>query len=163
MSRQRGQSALYAVLMMPLLLLVLALVADVGALQIERVRLRWAQDMSLVDAVTEVDADRYANTGELRIAGGATSVYRNYLVANLASLQGVMADGATPGSVADGAEVAIVNQVPGTDPFTGQRLDRPAICARIRVPVRTALLHLAGLGSSQQLTITGSAVMGGEP
>ena len=159
---QRGQSTLYAVVLMPMLVMILALVADVGALQVERVRLRWAQDMALIDAVTEIDAARYGDTGELRIDPSAAGVYRAYLAANLQPLRGVLADGATPESIAAAAEVAVVNQLPGSDPFTGRTLDRPAICARIRVPVRVTLLHLAGLGWSQRLTIDGSAWVQGD-
>jgi uncharacterized membrane protein len=154
---QRGQSTLYAILLMPMLLMVLSLVADVGSLQVERVRLRWASDMALVDAVTEVDAAQYARTGEIKLDPGAEAVYRNYLVANLDSVRGVMADGATPESVAAAADVAVVNTIPAANPFNGHRLDRPAVCARFRVPLRTGLLSLAGLRSSQTLTIAGDA------
>jgi uncharacterized membrane protein len=154
---QRGQSTLYAILLMPMLLMVLSLVADVGSLQVERVRLRWASDMALVDAVTEVDSAQYARTGEVRLDPGAESVYRVYLVANLESARSVMADAATPESVAATAEVAVVNSVPATNPFNGHRLDRPAVCARFRVPLKTGLLRLAGLRSSQTLTIAGDA------
>ena len=41
---QRGQSTLYAILLMPVLLMTLSLVADVGALQVWRVQLRWAAE-----------------------------------------------------------------------------------------------------------------------
>jgi uncharacterized membrane protein len=154
---QRGQSTLYAILLMPMLLMVLSLVADVGSLQVERVRLRWASDMALVDAVTEVDSAHYAQTGEIRLDAGAEAVYRNYLVANLDTVRSVMADGATPESVAAAADVAVVNAIPAANPFNGHRLDRPAVCARFRVPLRTGLLSLAGLRSSQTLTIAGDA------
>jgi uncharacterized membrane protein len=154
---QHGQSTLYAILLMPMLLMVLSLVADVGSLQVERVRFRWASDMALVDAVTEVDPALYARTGEIRLDPGADAVYRSYLVANLDSARAVMADGATPESVAAAAEVAVVNTVPANNPFNGHRLDRPAVCARFRVPLKTGLLSLAGLRSSQTLTIAGDA------
>jgi uncharacterized membrane protein len=154
---QQGQSTLYAILLMPLLLMVLSLVADVGSLQVERVRLRWANDMALVDAVTEVDAARYAATGEVRLDVAAENVYRRYLLPNLEAMRGVMADGATPESVAAAADVAVINTVPGINPFSGHSLDRPAVCARIKVPFKTSLLGLAGLPSSQTLTIDGDA------
>ena len=154
---QRGQSTLYTILLMPMLLMVLSLVADVGSLQVERVRLRWASDMALVDAVTEVDAAHYGGTGEVRLDPAAEAVYRSYLVPNLESVRGLMADGATPETVAAAAEVAVVNSVPATNPFDGHRLDRPAVCARFRVPLKTALLSLAGLRASQTLTIAGDA------
>jgi len=154
---QRGQSTLYAILLMPMLLMVVSLVADVGSLQVEAVRLRWADDMALVDAVTEVDAADYAATGVVQLDPAAQPVYRSYLVANLAPLRGVMADGATPESVAENAEVAVINNIPATNPFNGHRLDRPAVCARLRVPINTGLLSLSGLPSVQTLTVTGDA------
>ena len=155
--RQRGQSTLYAILLMPMLLMVVSLVADIGSLQVETVRLRWADDMALVDAVTEVDSTQYAAVGQIQLDPAAERVYRSYLVPNLAPLRGVMADGATPESVAKNAELAVINSVPATNPFNGHRLDRPAVCARIRVPIQTGLLSLAGLRSAQTLTVSGDA------
>ena len=154
---QRGQSTLYAILLMPMLLMVVSLVADVGSLQVEVVRLRWADDMALVDAVTEVDSAHYAATGQVQLDPAAQRVYRSYLVPNLAPMRGFMASGATPESVAENAELAVINSVPATNPFNGHRLDRPAVCARLRVPIKTGLLSLAGLRSAQTLTVTGDA------
>jgi hypothetical protein len=142
---------------MPMLLMVVSLVADIGSLQVEAVRLRWADDMALVDAVTEVDSTHYAAAGLIQLDPAAERVYRGYLVPNLAPLRGVMADGATPESVAENAELAVINIVPATNPFNGHRLERPAVCARIRVPIQTGLLSLAGLRSAQTLTVTGDA------
>jgi uncharacterized membrane protein len=154
---QSGQSTLYAILLFPILLMTLSLVADVGSLQVQQVRLRWAEDMALVDAVTEIDAPAYAVNGRLRLAPAAEGVFREYLVANLDPLRGVLAEGSTPESIADTAEVVIVNQSPGLNPFNGHALDRPAICARLKVPIRTGLLHLAGLSSIQTLTVAADA------
>ncbi len=154
---QHGQSTLYAILLMPVLLMVVSLVADVGSLQVQSVRLRWADDMALVDAVTEVDANHYAATGQLLLDPASQSVYRAYLVPNLAPLRGQMGGGATPESVARDAQLVVINSVPATNPFNGHRLDRPAVCARIRVPIRTGLLSLAGLSPTQTLTVTGDA------
>jgi hypothetical protein len=38
-----------------------------------------------------------------------------------------------------------VNRVPAIDPYTGGHLDRPAVCARIRVPYRFMLLGWIGV------------------
>jgi uncharacterized membrane protein len=148
---------------MPVLLLVMSLVVDVGSLQVERVRLRSAQDTALVDAVTEVDAANYAATGRLQIDGRAVDVFRAYLAANLTSMRALLVDaGASPEAVAATAEVVILNQVPATDPFTGVTVDRPAICSRLHAPLRTGLLHLAGLSQVQTLTVSGDAQMKGD-
>ncbi len=160
--KQRGQSTLYAILLMPILMMVLALVADVGSLQVQSIRLRWAQDMALVDAVTEIDAQHYSATGQLRIAPSAVSVYQQYLEANLESMKTNLGNGETPRSIAEHAEIVVVNDVPGTDPFSHHRLDRPAICARLRAPIKTSLLRLAGLESAQTLTVPGTAQIRGD-
>src|SRR5258708_16217493 len=126
---------------MPVLLMVVSLVADVGSLQVESVRLRWASDMALVDAVTEVDANHYAATGELLLDTASQAVYRAYLVPNLAPLRGQMGGGATPESVAQNAELAVVNSVPANNPFNGHRLDPPPVCPPIPVPLPPRLLR----------------------
>src|SRR5258708_4258509 len=115
-----------------------------------------------IDAVTEVDANHYAATGELLLDTASQAVYRAYLVPNLAPLRGQMGGGATPESVAQNAELAVVNSVPANNPFNGHRLDRPAVCARIRGPIRTGLLSLAGLAATPTLTITWDAEIRGE-
>ena len=154
---QRGQSALYAILLMPTLLMVLSLVADIGSLQVDRVRLSWAQDMALVDAVTEADPAYYAETGKLRVDAEAANVYRQYLALNLEPMRGQMAAGATPDSVAAAADVVIVNFTPAANPYSGHPLNRPAICARLRMPLRTGLLAMAGFNPLQTLTVVGDA------
>jgi hypothetical protein len=50
-----------------------------------------------------------------------------------------------PAQVAAAADITIVNQTPAADPYTGGHLDRPAVCARIRVPYRFFLLGWIGL------------------
>jgi hypothetical protein len=152
----RGQSTLYAIVLMPVLLLTLALVADIGSLQVERTRLKAAQDMALVDAVTEVDPAHYAATGRLRVDAGAADVYRQYLAANLEAMRDVFG-GATPQSVAAEADVIVINAVPAVSPCTGRQLTRPGICARLRAPLRSGLLHLAGLDPVQVMTVAGDA------
>jgi hypothetical protein len=60
-------------------------------------------------------------------------------------------------TIARDAEISVINEVPSRDPYSGAVLDRPAICARIRVPYRMSLFpFLGGLGTSQ-LTITSNA------
>jgi hypothetical protein len=51
----------------------------------------------------------------------------------------------------------VINEVPARDPYSGALLDRPAICARIRVPYRMSLFPLLGGFGTNQLTITSNA------
>jgi hypothetical protein len=141
---RRGQSVLYAVLLMPTLILVFALVVDIGSLQMQKLRLRYAVDLATVTAATAVDAGFYSRTGRLQLdTDDATSTVREYLLRNLAGLP----DTPDPASIVAAADIIVLNQVPTLDPYTGMRLDRPAICARIRVPYRFSLLGWIGLRS----------------
>lgn len=153
MIRSRGQSVLYAVLLMPTLILVFALAVDMAGLQMQRLRLRYAVDLATVTAATEVDAAYYSRTGRLQLdPDAAAATAREYLLRNLAG----MPDLGTPATIAAAADITIVNRTPAIDPYTGGRLDRPAICARIRTPHRFLLLGWIGL-NEVQLTISADA------
>jgi Flp pilus assembly protein TadG len=135
---------LYAVLLMPILILVFALAVDLGSLQMQKLRLRYAVDLATVTAASEVDRGIYSRTGRLQLnADTATATAREYLVRNLSGLP----DTPNPAAVAAAADITVVNRVPAIDPYTGMRLDRPAVCARIRVPHRFDLLGWIGLRS----------------
>ena len=150
---QRGQSVLYAVLSFPLLLLIFALAIDIGMLQLDNLRLRYALSLSTVTAATSVDQAFYTATGQLRLdPATAIPVARRSLYENLAGLP-VPIDAAT---LAANAELTVINQVPARDPFSGSILDRPAICARLRVPHRFTMLGWIGL-SQVETTITADA------
>jgi len=140
--RSRGQSILYAVLLMPTLILVFALAVDLASLQMQKLRLRYAVDLATVTAATAVDEPYYSQTGRLRLDPAiATSTTRDFLMRNLTGMPGVP----EPAQVAAAADVIVVNQTPAADPYTHALLDRPAVCARIRVPYRFLLLGWIGL------------------
>ncbi len=155
---QRGQSVLYTVLLLPTLILVFALAVDVGSLEMQKLRLRWAVDLATVGAATAVDGAAYARTGRLRLdPEAATAVARGYLYRNLARLGTSVGGEAGATMIANEAEVAVINDVPARNPFTGATLDRPAVCARIRVPYRTGLMRGFGLPDHVQLTLAADA------
>ena len=143
--RRRGQSILYVILLMPAMLIILSLTVDIGQLQFQRLRLRTALDLATLSGAASVDRTYYANTGRLRFDPGvALLTTRAYLQRNLVESLGEQQ--AT--YVADAAEISIVNVTPASDPFTGMRLDRPSIAARIRAPYRLSLIgFLGGFGS----------------
>ncbi len=142
MIRSRGQSVLYAVLLMPTLILVFAVAVDMTSLQMQKLRLRYAVDLATVTAATAVDERSYSQTGRLRLDPAlATFTTREFLLRNLTGMPGI----AAPTRVAAAADVTVVNQIPAADPYTGARLDRPAVCARIHVPYRFLLLGWIGL------------------
>lgn len=142
MIRSRGQSVLYAVLLMPTLILVFAFAVDIASLQMQQLRLRYAVDLATVTAATAVDEQYYTQTGRLRLDPAlATSTTRDFLMRNLAGMPGIQ----EPAQVAAAADITVVNQTPAADPYTRALLDRPAVCARIRVPYRFFLLGWIGL------------------
>ena len=158
---QRGQAVLYAIVLSPMILLILTLAVEVGALQLEKERLR-----SAVDEATTVAAARDAAGGASVALDAARTeaLVRQSLADNLAPLQSHL-DGVTADDVARSADVAVVVTVPAPDPFVaGQSLDRPTIEARVRAPVHADLLGLAGLSRTVTFTFTSSAdlrVVGG--
>jgi len=153
LNRIRGQSVLYAVLLMPTLMLIFALAIDVAGLQMQTLRLRYAVDLATVAGANVVDRAFYTQTGRLRIDQiGATATTREYLLRNLSGIPDVD----NMSAVASSADVAVVNRTPAADPFTGTRLDHPAVCARIRVPYRFSLLVWIGIRQAM-LTVTASA------
>jgi len=155
--RSKGQSMLYAALLLPTLMLVFALAVEVGSLQMQKLRLHWAVDMATVDAATVVDAPFYTRSGRLRLdESQATTIAREYLYRNLSKLGAGVGGERAAAAIAASADIAVVNQVPTRDPYSGAPLDRPAVCARIRVPYRSSLPRLfPGFGGL--LTITADA------
>ena len=155
MIRSRGQSALYAIVLMPTLILILALAVDMAGLQMQKLRLRYAVDLATVTAATRVDAPYYTRTGRLQLdPAAATATAREYLVRNLTG----MPDVAAPLGIAVAADISIVNRTPGVDPYTGGHLDRPAICARIRVPYRFMLLGWIGVSEVELVIAADSEI-----
>jgi hypothetical protein len=151
--RNRGQSILYAVLLMPTLILVFSLTVDMAQLQMQRLRLRYAVDMATVSGASSVDGAYYSQTGRLRLDRAALAETRLYLDRNLVQSLGSR----QAAIVADAADIAVVDEVPGIDPYTGMRLDRPAVCARIRVPYRLSLLGFVGGAATGHLTLAANA------
>lgn len=150
---RRAQSVLYAVLLMPTLFLVFGLAIDMAGLQFETLRLRYALDLATVTAATSVDGNFYSQTGRLRLdPAAATVTAREFLLRNLEHLPDV----ANPPAVVSSADIAIVNQVPAVDPYSGALLDRPTVTARIRVSHRFSLLGWIGI-SNASITVSANS------
>jgi hypothetical protein len=133
--------------------LVLAVAIDIAGLQLDKLRVRYALDMATVTGATAVDRNTYIQTGRLGLdPNAATSVTREYLLRNLKGLP----DTPTPEQVAAEADITVVNRVPGHDPYTGLVLDRPAVCARIKVRHRFDLLGWVGM-SAINVSVTSTA------
>ncbi len=149
----RGQVALYAVLLFPILMLVFALVLAVGTLEGTRARTRAQLDMAALVATQALDFAALAQ-GEppQLVAAEADRLAREYLVRNLASLD--LRASAT--AIAAAAEVNVM--APGDrDPISGAVVSIPTVSIRATVPARVPLLSLVGLGPIVNVTISGSA------
>jgi hypothetical protein len=152
---ERGQVAVYAVLLFPLLTLVLALVLAVGSLEGLRTRLRAQLDMAALTATQALDLPALAAGGPPRLLLlQAELLAREYLARNLAATSHLLA--ASPAEIAAGAEIAVTNER-GTDPITGAPIDAPTVSIRVAVPARIPLLGFAGLSPTITLTLSGSA------
>lgn len=154
MRGQRGSAVLAAVVLSPVLLLSLALAVQAGALQLERQRVRSAVDEAAVTAAAgAATAGAAATVDHAR----AAALLREALATALRPLEGEMG-GAGADAVAGAAEVAVIDEVPAADPFAdGAVVVRPAIEARVRVPLRTGLLRIAAVAPTLTVTVVSGA------
>ena len=152
---ERGQVAVYAVLLFPVLMLVLALVLAVGTIEGLRTRLRAQLDMAALTATQALDpAALAAGQPPALLVGEAERLAREYLALNLAATADALV--ASPSDIAAAADV-VVSNVPGVDPITGASNTAPTVSIRVSAPARIPLLGLAGIGPVVTLTIVGSA------
>jgi hypothetical protein len=154
-SSERGQVAVYAVLLFPMLMLVLALVLAIGTIEGLRTHLRSQLDMAALVATQALDPAALAvgDPPRLQVAE-AERLARDYLARNLAATGDQLV--AAPSEIAAAAEVVVSNE-PGTDSITGGANVAPTVSIRIETPARIPLLGLAGIGPVVTLTIDGSA------
>ena len=154
-SGERGQVAVYAVLLFPMLMLVLALVLAVGTIEGLRTHLRAELDMAALVATQALDPAALAAGEPPRLQiDEAERLAREYLAQNLAATGNVLV--ASPSEIAAAAQVVVSND-PGTDPITGAANAAPTVSIEISAPARIPLLGLAGVGPVVTLTIDGSA------
>lgn len=152
---ERGQVAVYAVLLFPVLMLVLALVLAVGTIEGLRMRIRAQLDMAALTATQALDpAALAAGQPPMLQPGEAERLAREYLARNLAATGDSLV--ATPSEIAATA-VVVVSNAPGVDSITGASNTAPTVSIRIAAPARIPLLGLAGIGPVVTLTIDGSA------
>ena len=149
---ERGQVALYAVLLFPLLMLVFALVLTVGELEAHRARLRAQLDMAALTATQALDFAALAR-GEppSLVPEEAEALAREYLGRNLAA-----AGVPSPAAIAASAQV-VVTASGQVDPITGRTAEVPTVSIRASAPADLPLLTLIGFPSALPVTVSGSA------
>ena len=151
---ERGQVALYAVVLFPLLVLVLSLVYVVGSVEDLRSRIRADLDMAALTATQALDPTALAAGAPPRLLPDqADQLARQYLAQNLAGLGSILSE--SPADAAASADVAVTNS--GTDPITGSVVSAPTVTIRLAAPVHISLLSVAGLPTTISLTLVGSA------
>ena len=125
---ERGAALFVVVLWLPILLLVTALVVDVGALWVARVQGQAAVDLAVLAAVQSVDWEALEEGTIQLVEEEAEAAARSYLTDNARAL-----GGARP----DEVEVWVINarpEAPKTHPLTGEELRYPVVSLRCRWP-----------------------------
>lgn len=130
-----GTAALTTIVMLPLLLVVLVGVLELGALRAVAYRAGAAADLATIVAVGDQDQFELAQSGKLRLAADAADVARDYFARNL--LATTPALGASANAIAAAADIASFPTAPAFDPRTGARYDRPTLRLIASIPVRT--------------------------
>jgi hypothetical protein len=121
--------------MLPLLLVVLIGVLELGALRAVAYRAGAAADLATIVAVGDQDQFELAQSGKLRLAADAADVARDYFARNL--LASAPALDASANAIAASADIASFPTAPSFDPRTGARYDRPSLRLIASIPVRT--------------------------
>lgn len=130
-----GTAALTTIVMLPLLLVVLVGVLELGALRAIAYRAGAAADLATLVAVGDQDQVELAHSGKLRLATDAADTARDYFARNLLATAPALAASAT--EIAASADIASFPTAPSFDPRTGVRYDRPTVRLIALVPVKT--------------------------
>jgi Flp pilus assembly protein TadG len=130
-----GTAALTTIVMLPLLLVVLVGVLELGALRAIAYRAGAAADLATLVAVGDQDQIELAQSGKLRLAADAADTARDYFARNLLATAPALAASAT--EIAASADIASFPTAPSIDPRTGVRYDRPTVRLIALVPVKT--------------------------
>lgn len=152
MTREDGGTAVATtVVMLPLLLIVLTGVLELGVLRAVAYRAASAADLATIVAVNDQDQGELARTGILRLATDAADVAREYFARNLSWTAPALAQ--SPTEIAASADIASFPAAPSVDPRTGARYDRPTVRLIASVPVRTPGLAVLLMPSVTTITI----------
>jgi Flp pilus assembly protein TadG len=130
-----GAMALTTILLLPLVLVVLAGVLELGALRVVAERARVAADLATLTAVNDQDDAELIRTGSLRPRPDADQVARDLFSINLEPLSASLE--LTPGAIAASADVAVFAQEGAIDVRTDRAYAGPTVRLAAELPVRT--------------------------
>ena len=146
---ERGSVSVQALLLLGLFMLLLGLVAEIGAVRAKSMRLQAAFDRAALAAAGAIDPQVLATSGNIVLAeADAELIARRYLVANVEPMEGLLAD-QTAAQVAAGAQIETSG---GSDPSV-------TVTGEISLP--SGLLALAGVGDSVTFRIQSSSQLKG--
>ncbi len=146
-----GSAAVTTLLVLPLLLVVLVGVLELGAVRAIAYRATAAADLATIVAVGDQDQAALVRTGRLELAADAVDTARVYFARNLAATAPALAMSAN--DIAASADIASFPNAPSIDPRTGARYDRPTVRLIADVPVRTPGFALLLMPAVTTLTI----------
>ena len=129
-----GSMAVLTIVLLPLILVVLAGVLELGFVRLVAERARIAADLAAVVAVNDQEEGELARTGLLRTPAEAADVARAQLAVGLEPLAGALA--ATPGAIAEVADVAVIERG-AVDPRSGRTQGAPTVRIAADVPIDT--------------------------
>jgi Flp pilus assembly protein TadG len=132
---EMGAMALTTILLLPLLLVVVAGVLELGLVRVVAERARLAADLATVSAINDQDDAELARTGSLRPRADADRVAREQFAANLEPVGSELAS--TPDAIAASADVAVFEVAGAIDGRTGRTYAGPTVRLAAEVPVRT--------------------------
>lgn len=139
---ERGSLALLTTLLLPVLLVVLVGVLELGFVRVVAERARIAADLATLTAANDADEAHRVRTGTIRPAPDAEAVAREYFARNLDGVAAALA--ISTAAVAAAASVAVFRDPGGLDPITGRRYERPTVRLAAELPIRTPAFGLIG-------------------
>ncbi len=146
-----GTAAVTTIVLLPLLMIVLVGVLEVGAVRAVAYRAGAAADLATIVAAGDQDQSELARTGSLRLSSDAAETARDYFARNLAATAPALAISAD--AIAASADIVSFPTAPSVDPRTGMRYDRPTVRLIASVPVRTPGFALFFMPAVTTLTI----------
>lgn len=147
----RGLAAVTAIVLLPVLLVVLSGVLQLGALRVAAARVRAAADLATLVAVNDQDDAELARSGTLRLSSDAALVARDYFARELELSEPLLA--APSSDIARDADIVAFAAAPAVDPRTGERYDHPTVRIAANVPIRTPIFGALALGPSTTIRV----------
>ena len=132
---EAGAMALTTILLLPLILVMLAGVLELGLVRVVAERARLAADIATVTAINDQDDAELARTGSLRPRPDADRIARDHFAANLEPVASELAS--TPNAIAASADVAVFADAGAIDDRTGRSYSGPTVRLAAEIPVRT--------------------------